>query len=85
MWALWRMKYDGDGRETARFSSGKDVAVLLFLLRRLTRRGINVPVVSVPRPAGTGRALLPLPLASVAVYASPSPFSDERPSSAFAA
>ncbi|GHL51411.1 hypothetical protein ECZU29_62610 [Escherichia coli] len=38
-------------------SSDKDVAVLLFLLRRLTRRGRNAAVVSVPRPAGTGRAL----------------------------
>lgn len=50
------MKYDGDGRATARFFSGKDVAGLLFLLRRL---------------------------ASVTVYASREPFSDERPSSRF--
>ncbi len=39
----------------------KDVAVLLFLLRRLTRAAGTLPVVSVPRPVGTGRALLLLP------------------------
>lgn len=39
----------------------KDVAVLLFLLRRLTRRGINAVCGQCPRPAGTGQALLPLP------------------------
>ena len=37
----------------------KDVAVLLFLLRRLTRRGINAACGQCP--VGTGRALLPLP------------------------
>ncbi len=79
------MKYDGDGRATARFFPVKDVAVLLFLLRRLTRRGGTLPVVSVPRPAGTGRALLRSRLAPVTVYASLSPFSDERLQAAFAA
>ncbi|QJG56447.1 hypothetical protein HHJ46_24815 (plasmid) [Escherichia coli] len=40
-------------------------------------------MVSVPRPAGTGRALYCSRLAPVTVYASLSPFSDERPSSRF--
>ncbi|HBE3521503.1 TPA: hypothetical protein KL553_004170 [Escherichia coli] len=61
----------------------KDVAVLLFLLRRLTRRGINAACGQCPASGGTGRALYRSRLASVTVYASPSPFSDERPSSRF--
>ena len=51
-----RMKYDGDGRASARFFSD-GMSPCSSLLRRLTRRGITLPVVSVPRPAGTGRAL----------------------------
>ncbi|ECB4129830.1 hypothetical protein EW931_25725, partial [Salmonella enterica subsp. enterica serovar Abony] len=62
----------------------KDVAVLLFLLRRLTRRGINAACGQCP---ASGRArdgrFYRSRLASVTVYASPSPFSDERPSSRF--
>ncbi len=55
------MKYDGDWRATARFFSVKDVAGLLFLLRRLTRRGRKRPVVSVPRPAGHGTGAFTAP------------------------
>nr|WP_077744835.1 hypothetical protein [Escherichia coli] len=62
----------------------KDVAVLLFLLRRLTRRGINAACGQCP---ASGRArdgrFYRSRLALVTVYASPSPFSDERPSSRF--
>ena len=62
----------------------KDVAVLLFLLRRLTRRGINAACGQCP---ASGRArdgrFYRSRLASVTVYASLSPFSDERPSSRF--
>ncbi len=62
----------------------KDVAVLLFLLRQLTRRGRNAACGQCP---ASGRArdgrFYRSRLASVTVYASPSPFSDERPSSRF--
>ncbi|HCX4604433.1 TPA: hypothetical protein OZT03_004805, partial [Escherichia coli] len=58
----------------------KDVAGLLFLLRRQTRRGRNAACGQYP---ASGRArdgrFYRSRLASVAVYASPSPFSDERP------
>ncbi len=62
----------------------KDVAGLLFLLRRLTRRGINAACgqCSASGRARDGRFYRSW-LASVTVYASPSPFSDERPSSRF--
>ncbi|HHJ2853187.1 TPA: hypothetical protein ACQIZF_004194, partial [Escherichia coli] len=54
--------------------------MLLFLLRRLTRRGRNAACGQYP---ASGRArdgrFYRSRLASVAVYASPSPFSDERP------
>ena len=49
------------GGQPSRFFSDKGCRRAPLLLRRLTRRGITLPVVSVPRPAGTGRALLPLP------------------------
>ncbi len=40
----------------------KDVAMLLFFTAPAdAARHKALPVVSVPRPAGTGRALLPLP------------------------
>uniref|UniRef100_UPI00321B923A hypothetical protein n=1 Tax=Escherichia coli TaxID=562 RepID=UPI00321B923A len=62
----------------------KDVAGLLFLLRRLTRRGRNAACGQCP---ASGRArdgrFYRSRLALVTVYASPSPFSDERPSSRF--
>ncbi|AVP32135.1 hypothetical protein KQQ73_004835 [Escherichia coli] len=62
----------------------KDVAVLLFLLRQLTRRGRNAACGQCP---ASGRArdgrFYRSRLASVTVYASPSPFSDECPSSRF--
>ncbi|EFA4465349.1 hypothetical protein DWG99_25810 [Escherichia coli] len=62
----------------------KDVAGLLFLLRRLTRRGRNA---ACGQYSASGRArdgrFYRSRLASVTVYASPSPFSDERPSSRF--
>ncbi|EFB7666573.1 hypothetical protein CVQ10_003209 [Escherichia coli] len=62
----------------------KDIAGLLFLLRRLTRRGRNAACGQCP---ASGRArdgrFYRSRLASVTVYASPSPFSDERPSSRF--
>ncbi|WP_247999672.1 hypothetical protein [Escherichia marmotae] len=63
----------------------KDVAVLLFLLRRLTRRGINAACGQYPASGGRARdgRFYRSRLASVTVYASPSPFSDERPSSRF--
>ena len=58
----------------------KDVAGLLFLLRRLTRRGRNAACGQCP---ASGRArdgrFYRSRLASVTVYASPSPFSDEPP------
>ena len=54
-----------------------------FLLRWLTRRGINAACGQCPASGGTdGR--FTARLASVTVYASLSPFSDERPSAAFA-
>ncbi|HAW4032273.1 TPA: hypothetical protein JLV10_003653 [Escherichia coli] len=62
----------------------KDVAGLLFLLRRLTRRGRNAACGQCPASgqARDGRFYRSW-LAPVTVYASPSPFSDERPSSRF--
>ncbi|ALI15592.1 hypothetical protein UH34_23335 [Escherichia coli] len=38
----------------------KDVAVLLFLLRRLTRRGINAACGQCPASGGHGTGALPL-------------------------
>ncbi len=67
------MKYDGDGRATARFFPVKDVAGL-FLLRRLTRRGRNAACGQCPASGRARRALYRSRLASVTVYASPSPF-----------
>nr|EFA1136537.1 hypothetical protein [Escherichia coli] len=62
----------------------KDVAVLLFLLRRLTRRGRNAACGQCPASGrARGGRFYRSRLASVTVYASPSPFSDERPSSRF--
>ncbi|ENU2901794.1 hypothetical protein ACFHY2_002354 [Shigella sonnei] len=62
----------------------KDVAGLLFLLRRLTRRGRNAACGQCP---SSGRArdgrFYRSQLALVTVYASREPFSDERPSSRF--
>lgn len=56
------MKYDGDGRATARFFSGKGCRrAPLFTAPADAARQETLPVVSVPRPVGTGRALLPLP------------------------
>ncbi|EGI7098013.1 hypothetical protein [Escherichia coli] len=62
----------------------KDVAGLLFLLRRLTRRGRNAACGQCPAfdQARDGRFYRSW-LASVPVYASQEPFSDERPSSRF--
>ncbi|ELO4939492.1 hypothetical protein QUQ76_004846 [Escherichia coli] len=62
----------------------KDVAVLLFLLRWLTRRGRNAACGQCPASgqARDGRFYRSR-LASATVYASPSPFSDECPSSRF--
>ncbi|EOA6732757.1 hypothetical protein [Escherichia coli] len=53
-------------------------------MRRLTRRGINAACGQCPASgrARDGRFYCSR-LASVTVYASPSPFSDERPSSRF--
>ncbi|WP_341532905.1 hypothetical protein [Shigella sonnei] len=53
-------------------------------MRRLTRRGINAACGQCPRVrwARDGRFYRSR-LAPVTVYASPSPFSDERPSSRF--
>ncbi|EEV5811272.1 hypothetical protein EFB45_00035 [Escherichia coli] len=39
----------------------KDVAVLLFLLRRLTRRGRNAACGQYPASGGHGTGALPLP------------------------
>ncbi|WP_162750048.1 hypothetical protein [Escherichia coli] len=80
------MKYDGDGRATARFFSGKGCrrAPLFTAPADAARHKRCLWSVSrVPR-ARTGRRL-PTPgrWRSVTVYASPSPFSDERPSSRF--
>ncbi|WP_410404859.1 hypothetical protein [Escherichia coli] len=76
------MKYDGDGRATARFFSGKGCRHAP-LTGRLTRRGKRcLWSVSRVRRARDGRFYRSR-LASVTVYASPSPFSDERPSSRF--
>ncbi|EOK2647420.1 TPA: hypothetical protein ACF2VD_003703 [Escherichia coli] len=78
------MKYDGDGRATARFFSGKGCrcAPLFTAPADAARQERCLWSVSRVRP-GTGRALYRSRLASVTVYASPSPFSDECPSSRF--
>ncbi len=56
------MKYDGDGRATARFFSDKGCRrAPLFTAPADAARHKRCLWVSVPRPAGTGRALLPLP------------------------
>ncbi|GJH96858.1 hypothetical protein ECZC10_47060 [Escherichia coli] len=55
------MKYDGDGRETARFFSDKGCRRAPLFTAPADAARQALPVVSVPRPAGTGRALLPLP------------------------
>ncbi|EOC3340663.1 hypothetical protein ACI28G_004445 [Escherichia coli] len=60
----------------------KDVAGLLFLLRQLTRRGRNAACGQCPASGrARGGRFYRSRLASV--YASQSPFSDERPSSRF--
>ncbi|HAG8512747.1 TPA: hypothetical protein HGR72_19385 [Escherichia coli] len=61
----------------------KDVAVLLFLLRRLTRRGRNAACGQCPASGGHGTGAFTAPGWHLTVYASLSPFSDERPSSRF--
>ncbi|HFM1061862.1 hypothetical protein [Escherichia coli] len=78
------MKYDGDGRATARFFSDKGCRCAPFFTAPAdaARHKRCLWSVSRVRP-GTGRALYRSGLASVTVYASPSPFSDERPSSRF--
>lgn len=60
--ALWRMKYDGDGRATARFFSDKGCrrAPLFTAPADAARHKRCLWSVSRVRP-GTGRALLPLP------------------------
>ncbi|HHV0057829.1 TPA: hypothetical protein ACUKTW_004613 [Escherichia coli] len=67
------MKYDGDWRATARFFSGKGCR--------------RAPLFTAPADAARQERCLwsvsRVRLASVTVYASPSPFSDERPSSRF--
>ncbi|HAL9775372.1 TPA: hypothetical protein H7W20_004666 [Escherichia coli] len=62
----------------------KDVAVLLFLLRWLTRRSRNAACGQCPASGrARGGRFYRSRMASVTVYASQSPFSDERPSSRF--
>ncbi|WP_252182539.1 hypothetical protein [Citrobacter sp. wls710] len=78
------MKYDGDGRATARFFSGKGCrrAPLFTAPADAARQERCLWSVSRVRWARDGRFYRSR-LASVTVYASPSPFSDERPSSRF--
>ncbi|MGU5040055.1 hypothetical protein MAX24_20570, partial [Escherichia coli] len=78
------MKYDGDGRATARFFSGKGCrrAPLFTAPADAARQERCLWSVSRVRWARDGRFYRSR-LAPVTVYASPSPFSDERPSSRF--
>ncbi|KUS82048.1 hypothetical protein AWE77_21430 [Escherichia coli] len=78
------MKYDGDGRVTARFFSGKGCrrAPLFTAPADAARHKRCLWSVSRVRRARDGRFHRSR-LASVTVYASPSPFSDECPSSRF--
>ncbi|EOC3222179.1 hypothetical protein ACI3OU_003842 [Escherichia coli] len=78
------MNYDGDGRATARFFSGKGCrhAPLFTAPADAARHKRCLWSVSRVRRARDGRFYRSR-LASVTVYASPSPFSDERPSSRF--
>ena len=78
------MKYDGDGRATARFFSGKGCrrAPLFTAPADAARHKRCLWSVSRVRWARDGRFYRSR-LASVTVYASLSPFSDERPSSRF--
>ncbi|HFV8081755.1 TPA: hypothetical protein ACH999_004523 [Escherichia coli] len=78
------MKYDGDGRASARFFSDKGCrrAPLFTAPADAARQKRCLWSVSRVRRARDGRFYRSR-LASVTVYASPSPFSDERPSSRF--
>ncbi|EDM1222749.1 hypothetical protein [Escherichia coli] len=78
------MKYDGDGRATARFFSGKGCrrAPLFTAPADAARHKRCLWSVSRVRRARDGRFYRSR-LAPVTVYASLSPFSDERPSSRF--
>ncbi|MCL5596220.1 hypothetical protein [Escherichia coli] len=78
------MKYDGDGRATARFFSGKGCrrAPLFTAPADAARHKRCLWSVSRVRWVRDGRFYRSR-LASVTVYASLSPFSDERPSSRF--
>ncbi|HAM4697846.1 TPA: plasmid SOS inhibition protein A [Escherichia coli] len=78
------MKYDGDGRATARFFSDKGCrrAPLFTAPADAARHKRCLWSVSRVRRARDGRFYRSR-LASVTVYASLSPFSDERPSSRF--
>ncbi len=62
--------------------SSTDVAVLLCLLRRLMRRGINAAWYSVAS-GGIGTGALPLPAGVGDSVRQPVALSDERPSSRF--
>ncbi|HHP7631988.1 TPA: hypothetical protein ACSG4Z_004997 [Escherichia coli] len=78
------MKYDGDGRATDRFFSDKGCrrAPLFTAQADAARQERCLWSVSRVRRARDGR-FYRFRLASVTVYASLSPFSDERPSSRF--
>ncbi|MBC0174313.1 hypothetical protein [Escherichia coli] len=78
------MNSDGDGRATARFFSDKGCrrAPLFTAPADAARHKRCLWSVSRVRRARDGRFYRSR-LASVTVYASPSPFSDERPSSRF--
>ncbi|EEU9132054.1 hypothetical protein PO490_21215 [Escherichia coli] len=78
------MKYDGDGRATARFFSDKGCrrAPLFTAPADAARHKRCLWSVSRVRRARDGRFYRSR-LAPVTVYASLSPFSDERPSSRF--
>ncbi|WP_252237290.1 hypothetical protein [Escherichia coli] len=78
------MKYDGDGRATARFFSDKGCrrAPLFTAPADAARQERCLWSVSRVRWARDGRFYCSR-LAPVTVYASLSPFSDERPSSRF--
>ncbi|MGS5366243.1 hypothetical protein ACVD2Q_25485 [Escherichia coli] len=79
------MKYDGDGRASARFFSDKGCrrAPLFTAPADAARHKRCLWSVSRVRRARDGRFYRSR-LASVTVYASPSPFSDERLQAAFA-